>query len=163
MMFDKQNCFDWQRTFAGAAGNYLSTDAIDTYGGLSVVPEVPKAVGINGPVGGPIGRDFGRGEPHEVVVQTVAATFAGGTSIQVQFVQADDAALGTNLEVLAETAAITLAVHNVVGYRWRIQVVPVGITRRYIGVRYVSVGTYTGGVGALSAGLVRNRESSYTP
>lgn len=65
-----------------------------------------------------------------------------GTSVQFQLIQADDAALTTNVEVLAQTDAIAIAklpINTMVPLHCG-RVLPFA-PRRYIGVRYGLVGS----------------------
>jgi hypothetical protein len=126
---------------AQAAGNYLSTNTYD----LGVA------------------RDVGKGEPFlaEFVV-TTAFTSGGSATVQLQIVQADNEALSTNLEVLAQTAAIPIA-SLTLGMRINLdwpRVEPYS-ARRYIGARYViAVATTT--AGRIFCSLVKNAEDRKT-
>lgn len=87
-----------------------------------------------------VARDIGKGEPLEVVAEVLTAPTAG-TSVQFQLVQADDAALTTNLQVIVQTDAIPIASlpagTQVPLHVDRVDPYP---ARRYIGLRYVNVG-----------------------
>ena len=89
--------------------------------------------------------DLGKGEEMDLVIQ-VGTAFTGLTALECQLVQADDAALTTNVEVITSSGAVAVA--NL-GAGKQI-VVPVGpvdpkSARRYVGVRYVPTGTGTAG------------------
>lgn len=92
-----------------------------------------------------VARDIGKGEPMDIEVDVTVAA-AGGTTVQIQVIQADDAALTTNLNVLSQTDAIATATLTA-GKRIPLRVprVDPNVARRYLGLRYVLVGTYTAG------------------
>ena len=85
----------------------------------------------------------GDGQDITLFAQAVAA-FAGGTSMQIQLVSADDAALSVNPIVHYDTGAIALAS---LAARARLIAVdlPYGKYRRYLGLKYTVVGTMTAG------------------
>lgn len=141
MILDKQNLFSDAQSLAGT-GNILSTNAID----LGVAGALAKD-------GTSVRNDLGRGEEPKFFAQVVTDV-SGGTSVQVQLVQADDAALSANLEVLQQTDAVAVASLKA-GYQFRIGRVPAGVSRRYLGLRYVVVGTITSG--AATAGMILDR------
>lgn len=92
-----------------------------------------------------IARDMGEGADLFGRFQyTVAA--AGGTSIEMQVISATDAALSASVVVLATTGPIAVA-SLVLGARFAVSVSPqIGSKgQRYLGLRYVSVGTTTAG------------------
>lgn len=139
---------------AVTTGTQLSTNAYDLWNGNSAVPTVPLARYAPQAGGAPL-VDPGRGGLSELLVQVVTA-FAGGTSLQVKLVQADDAALGTNLVVLQESVAIVEA-SLVAGYQFRLAL-PAGFTQRFLGLQYVTVGTHT--AGNVTAGLVIDKQTN---
>lgn len=156
MMMDKQNLFSDQQNLAVAAGNVLSDFSIDC--GVSGWLDVVSGAVKNIPQGGTPPTDPGKGEHPELLIR-VTQPFAGGTSIQVQLVQADDAALGTNMEVLSESPAVPDAT-AVLGFRFRLNEIPSGITRRFLGLRYVLVGgPHT--TGKITAGILMDSEQTY--
>lgn len=75
---------------------------------------------------------------------TVAAV--GGTSIEMQVISADDAALSVNVTVIGTTGAIPVA-SLTLGSRTACDINPrIGSKgQRYMGARYISVGTTTAG------------------
>lgn len=103
---------------ANGAGNILSTNTYD----LGVA------------------RDIGKGEPLEVAIEVLTAPTAG-TSVQFQLIQADDAALSVNVQVIVQTDAIPIASlpagTQVPLHVDRVDPYP---ARRYLGLRYVNVG-----------------------
>jgi len=92
-----------------------------------------------------VGRDLGEGFDlfgrFEYIVAAV-----GGTSIEHQVITADDAALTTNVTVLGTTGAIAVA-SLTLGARFVCSINPrIGSKgQRYVGARYISVGTTTAG------------------
>lgn len=90
---------------------------------------------------------------------TTAFTSAGAATLQVNLVSADDAALTSNVTVLASTAVLAKTV-LVAGYKFLISGrLPPGITQRYIGLQYV-IGTATTTAGNVWAGLVLDEETA---
>lgn len=151
MILDMQNLLSDQQSLAQAAGNYLSTNAIDLWGSATA-PAIPG-------LGGSVIKDVGRGNEPELLIQvTEQVASAGASTVQFQLVQADDAALGTNMEVLAETPAIGKAA-LVPGYQARL-CIPPGVTRRYLGTRYV-VAVATNTAGKVTAGIVGDRQTTF--
>jgi hypothetical protein len=111
---------------ANGAGNILSTNTVD-----------------NGPLttfGGNQVTDLGVGEPLEITITVVTAPTVG-TSVQFQFIQADDAALTSNVQVINQTDAIPIASlpagANVILHADR--AAPFA-PKRYVGLRFVNVG-----------------------
>jgi hypothetical protein len=90
-------------------------------------------------------RDIGKGEPLEVAIEVITAA-SGGTSVQFQLIQADDAALTTNVQVIVQTDAIAVATltagKQIPLHVDRVDPYP---ARRYLGVRYALVGTVAAG------------------
>ena len=90
-------------------------------------------------------RDLGSGEDlYGRFEYTIAAV--GGTSIEHQVITADDAALTTNVFVVGTTGPIPVA-SLTLGARFACEINPrIGSKgQRYIGARYISVGTTTAG------------------
>lgn len=133
-------------------GSILSANTVDI---------APLALGGNQP------GDFGVGE-NLFVEFGISATVTGGTSVQFQLIQADDAALTSNVQVISSTDALPIAsltLGQLIPLRWS----PASPrpAKRYIGARYVIVGTNT--AGAVTAGVVKdavttqqNYKSGYT-
>lgn len=91
-------------------------------------------------------RDIGQGESLKVVFR-VGTSFSGLTALECQIIQADDAALTTNVEVLGSTGPIELAA-LVAGAGFTAKPGPLlqgRRARRYLGVRYVPTGSGTSG------------------
>ena len=111
------------QSLAQAAGTYVSTNVVD--------------LGTN--------RDIGEGEDvwgrFEILVAGV-----GMTSVEMQLVSADDAAISTNVTVLGTTGAVPLA-SLTAGARFIVDPRPLigSKGQRYVAARYVIVGTGTAG------------------
>lgn len=92
-----------------------------------------------------IARDMGEGKDlYGRFEYTVAGV--GGTSIEHQIIVADDAGLSTNVTVIGTTGAIPVA-SLTIGARFACEINPrlASKGQRYMGARYVSVGTTTAG------------------
>jgi hypothetical protein len=124
---------------ANGAGNVVSTNSIDL-GSLAI--------------GGNQAGDLGAGEPLEFEVSVLTAPTAG-TSVKYQVIQADDAALTSNVQVIASTddypiaslpagTIIPLHVDRTAPY----------VPKRYMGVRYVNVGAIA--THSVVAGMVKS-------
>lgn len=138
-ILDANALFSDSQDLAKAAGSYLSDKSYDC--------SLP-------------GSDVqGNTAPHDPgqttvgIVARVVEAFATGTSVQAQLVSADDAALTSNLTVLQETDVIPTA-SLVLGYRFKITALPPGISKRYIGLRYVLAGASAFTTGKVTAGIV---------
>lgn len=124
---------------ANGAGNILSTNTIDL---------APLTIGGNQP------GDTGAGEVLEVVFNVLTAPTVG-TNVQFQLIQADDAALSVNVQVINQTDAFAIAAlpaGTIVSLHWdRAAPYP---ARRYFGARIVN----TGAIATLSvfAAVVEN-------
>jgi hypothetical protein len=84
----------------------------------------------------------------------VGTAFAGLTTLEMQIITADDAALSTNVTVIGTTGAIALAA-LVAGARFACDINPrIGSKgQRYVGARYVITGTGTAGTITADIGL----------
>jgi len=127
MLVDKQLTVSDAQVVTATA---VSTNAIDT-GASSVV------------------RNIGWGEEMRMVIQTnVTALAAGAATVVFEVIQADDAALTTNVTSLISTAAIPKA-SLVQGGVPPLDVVLPATTQRFVGVRYtvangpLTAGTFT--------------------
>lgn len=101
-------------------------------------------------------RDLGRGEKIQLHIQVVE-DFEDGTSVQVQLITADDAALSVNPVTLTTTAAVPVAQLKA-GYTFSIESIPIGATKQFLGLNYVVVGSPT--KGKIDAGIVASRQTS---
>ncbi len=90
-------------------------------------------------------RDIGEGQDLYGRVEVTTAA-AGGTSIEFQYIVADDAALSTNVTVIGTTGAIAVA-SLVAGARFACKLNPRlgSLGQRYLGMRAVNVGANTAG------------------
>jgi hypothetical protein len=111
----------------------------------NVVDTIAAGMQLSGMVTNPIGC-FAR----------VLQAFAGGTSLQISLVSADDAALSTNLSTHFTTPAIPAA-SLIAGLLALGANVPAQKIRRYMGLKYTVVGTMT--AGTIIAGLAENVDS----
>jgi hypothetical protein len=110
---------------ANGAGNILGTNTMDMG---------PLAIGGNQ------AGDVGAGESLAVEFSVLTAPTVG-TNVQFQLIQADDAALSVNVEVINQTDAIAIArlpAGTLVPLHYD-RAAPYA-PRRYIGVRYVNTG-----------------------
>jgi hypothetical protein len=110
---------------ANGAGNVLGTNTIDL---------APLTIGGNQ------AGDTGAGEPLEVEFSILTAPTVG-TSVTFQLIQADDAALSSNVQVISATDAYPIAslpAGTLVPLHWD-RTAPYA-PKRYFGVRYVNAG-----------------------
>jgi hypothetical protein len=93
-----------------------------------------------------VARDIGAGTDYTRLRSAVGTAVAGATSIEIQAIVADDAALSTNVTVIGSSGAIPLA-SLVAGARFEVEL----NTRiqskgqRYLGARYNIIGTGSAG------------------
>lgn len=107
------------------AGNILSVNTVDL---------APLTIGANQP------GDTGAGEPLNVAFSVLTAPTVG-TSVQFQIIQADDAALTVNVQVISGTDAFPIAalpVGTLIPLKWDRAAPYPG--KRYFGARVVNVG-----------------------
>lgn len=115
-----------------------------------------------GPAGTPYGgvapliQDVGKGVKVPLLVQ-VTEDFAGATSLTITVEVADNAALSSGAEVVASSGAI-LVDDLTAGYQLPIDVLPNGISKRYLGLRYTVVGTGT--AGRITAGISMGNQTN---
>jgi hypothetical protein len=90
-------------------------------------------------------RDIGEGQDLYGRVEVTTAA-AGGTSIEFQYIVADDAALSTNVTVIGTTGAIAVA-SLVAGARFACKLNPRlgSLGQRYLGMRAVNIGANSAG------------------
>ncbi len=98
-------------------------------------------------------RDIGEGKDTFLRAQ-IGVAFLGLTSLEIQAIAADDAALTSNVTVIGSTGAIPLA-SLTLGARFVAQTNPrIGSKgQRYLGARFVVVGTSTAGQAFVDFGL----------
>lgn len=109
-----------------------------------------------------VARDIGEGEDLFLRAQ-VGAAFTGATSIEFQAIVADDAALTSNVTVIGTSAAIPIA-SLTAGSRFAAQLNPrIGSkSQRYLGARFVVVGTSTAGSAFVDFGNgIQDGQKSY--
>lgn len=136
MITDAQNRPSNNQTITGT-GTVVSTDRIDL---LSA------------------NRNVGRSFPMRMAV-SVTAALAGGTSIQAQLVESANAD-GSSPTVLASGPVVALAAATAGA---ELLDVPIpGTAKRYLGVQYVLVGTFTG-TGTVSAHVVAETDNQTYP
>lgn len=128
------------------AGSILSSNTIDT---------APLTIGGNQP------GDTGVGEELYVEFSVLTAP-TGGTNVRFQLIQADDAALTSNVQVINQTDDIpiaNLAAGTVVPLHWD-PAAPYP-AKRYVGARYVNTGAIaTFSVAASVTKNVQTRQTS---
>ena len=154
-MHDANEVFSDGQSLAQVVGSYLSDYSIDMWNGAR-----QTTVFGNTPV-----LDWGRG--NEIKVEcSVKTAFVGATAtVLVELVMADDAALSTSLVSLAQSPGgsitVGIAVASLVaGYRFRVAgVLPVGLSKRYLGLRY-NIFTATLTAGTIDAMLCADRSTA---
>lgn len=146
MLLDAFNLFSDDQDLSQDAGTYLSDKSIDL------------GAAVTDTLGNTIPSDIGRGVPIEVFCQMTESLSTGSSpTLQAQLVMADNEALDSNLVVLCETIAIAAAV-LVAGYQFRLGgMVPPGISKRFLGMRYI-LATATTTTGKITAGLAKDRQ-----
>jgi len=125
-------------------GNTLTPQSIATSG--SVLSSNTIDLGAN--------RDIGEGTEYPILHALIGTAVAGGTSVEIQAITADDAALTTNVTVIGSSGAIPVA-SLIAGARFAVDVnARIGSKgQRYVGARYVIVGTNTTGTVTSFLGL----------
>jgi hypothetical protein len=91
-------------------------------------------------------RDIGNGSRNPNLHVEVFTTFTGLTALTIEVIQADDAALSTNVTVVGSSGSIPVA-SLAAGTRLVVELNPrIGSKgQRYLGVRYTPTGTGTAG------------------
>ena len=111
-------------------------------------------------------RDIGAGKDLYLRAQ-VGTAFAGATSVEIQAISADDAALSSNVTVIGSSGAIPVASLTAAA-RFAVELNPrLGSKgQRYIGARYVIVGAGSAGTLTTDIGVevqdVKNYPVGYT-
>ncbi len=121
------------QVIAFAAGTTVSTDSIDLQ---------------------TANRNVGRSFPLRMHC-AVTVALAGGTSIQVQLIQSANANLSSP-DVLASGAVVPLA--SAIAGAELLDVPIPGTTKRYLGLQFVTVGTFTG-TGAVQGNVVAETDN----
>lgn len=120
MITDAQLRLSTSQSLAAVAGTYVSTNTIDLLSAFT---------------------NAGIGEPVRVFV-TADIQFVGGTSVRVEVIQSDNADLSSPDILVTGPTLLTAAL--VPGARLLDSPLPQN-TKRYIGVRYITVGTFSAG------------------
>lgn len=91
-------------------------------------------------------RDIGAGTDYTRLRATIGTAFAGATSVEIQAIAADDAALSSNVTVIGSSGAIPLA-SLAAGARFEVELNTRFQSKgqRYLGSRYVIVGAGSAG------------------
>jgi len=99
-----------------------------------------------------VARDIGEGQDLYMNF-AVTTALAGGTSVKFEVIQADNAALSSNVQVIGSSDAVLTAA-LVAGYNTAVRINPQVASngKRYLGARYTISGTYTSG--AVTADVV---------
>jgi hypothetical protein len=153
MILDALATFSDQQSLVATAGAILCDKSLDTWDGNTAMPTDAHG---NQPL-----SDIGRGAPLEILVQVTETFDSAGDAVTCVFavVMADNEALSSNLVVLSQTPAIAQA-SLVAGYQARLGVsLPVGISKRFLGVRYTTA-VADATAGKVTAALVASRQSS---
>lgn len=92
-----------------------------------------------------VARDIGEGQDLFMNF-AVTTALAGGTSVKFEVIQADNAALSSNVVVIGSSDAVVTA-SLAAGYNTAVRINPQVASngKRYLGARYTIVGTYTSG------------------
>lgn len=104
--------------------------------------------------GAALARNLGPGNELPLFIQ-VTQDFATLTSLTIDVVTADNAALTTNPVVLATTGAIPVATLKA-GYKPNPRIFPDGTVKEYLGLKYTVTGT-TATTGKVTAALATER------
>lgn len=136
MIMDQQNLFSDAQAVTASAN---STNVIDTLPG-----------GQNTKSGIGDGQDIS-------LFALITQTFATLTSLNIQLVSADDAALSVNPIVHFDSGAIPVASLTAKARPVALDL-PYGKYRRYVGLKYVVTGT-AATAGAITAGLVEDLQT----
>lgn len=121
------------------ADNFLSLSSAQTVTGTNTSVLSTNTIDLG------VARDVGEGGDIYLRSQ-VGTAFAGATSVEIQAITADDAALSSNVTVIGSSGAIVLASLTAAA-RFAIELNPrLGSKgQRYLGVRYVIVGAGSAG------------------
>jgi len=145
------------------AGSYAASNLALTGQLVTAIGNTPSTNSIDiGPSPSAQNTDFGLGEDLKVVIRILQTlTSAGSPTVQFQLIQADDAALTSNVQVLAQTDAFafgTLVAGADIQMDWP-KATPYLPPKRYVGLRTV-IGTavLTNATGWLVAHVVKDAQ-----
>lgn len=126
----------------------ISTDQVITLNATSALSTNSVDLGV--------ARDAGEGKPLYMNF-AITTAMSAGTSCAFEIIQADDAALTSNVVSLCTTGAIARAT-LVAGYNTALRIPPqIGSTgKRYIGARYTVAGDNSAGTGKVTTDIVTN-------
>lgn len=144
MIFSAQQLFSNAQAVTIAA---VSTNVIDT--GVSRTPKNGKAA---------LNKDIGKGTKIPLSAQVVTAftTAAGMTDLTIAIETGATTALGTVI------ASQTIPIASLVaGKQINLDVLPNGVTLRYLGLRYTPVGG-AANAGAITAGITMGNQTNIT-
>ncbi len=141
MIQDRENRFSEEQAVTVTA---VSTDSFDTQAGLGTGPFAS------------MNRNIGDDKDLRLSVR-ISESFATATSVNFEYVQADDAALTSNLEVLTQSGAIAIA-SLTIGKRVKFGTIPKN-TKRYVGMRYTVAGA-NATAGRVNAALVSDEQTN---
>ena len=107
-----------------------------------------------------VARDVGKGESLNIAIEVITAA-SGGTSVQFQLIEADDAALTSNVKIINETGAIPVASLTInKQFNMPVGRVDPNAAKRYLGIRYALVGAVA--AGAYFAALTKDAQDPGT-
>ena len=109
-------------------------------------------------------RDIGEGNDYFRCRTEIVTTFLGLTSLQIDVIQADDAALSVNVTVIGSTGPILLAALTIAQrYEVKLNARIASKGQRFLGVRYTPVGTGTAGAVITDFGAVMTDGLKFFP
>lgn len=135
---------------AVTTGTQLSENAIDLYGAATAAANQVQGATTD-TLGNTVPDDTAKSDAH-VLIQVVTA-FTVGTSLQVNLITSAAANLGS--ETVIASSAVIAEASLVAGYKFRLDLPPVGLTARYLGLQFVTVGTHS--TGNITAALVSDK------
>ncbi len=141
MIFSKNQLFSDDQAITASAD---STDVIDL--GVAGTPYGAAAA---------LNQDIGKGAKIPFLVQ-VTETFDNLTNLEIKVSTGATSALGTT--VISQTI---LLANLTVGAQFALDVLPNGITERYLGIEYVVTGTGPS-VGKVTAGITMGNQTNVT-
>lgn len=124
----------------------VSTNIIDT--GAAGTPYGAAAA---------INKDIGKGTPIPVLVQVTTA-FATLTSLTITIETSANADLSSSVILASQTIAVASLV---AGAQFALDALPVGVNRRYLGVRYTVTGS-NATAGKITAGISMGNQQNVT-